>query len=109
MQAVARTAKAVAAAVLNRIVLSHSMVDPAMREDVAMQTSIVPGQADAGEDYLARVQRIAATIEAEAEASERSLRLTPTLQAALHRQACSVCCRRAPSGVSRPTRRPSSR
>jgi alkylation response protein AidB-like acyl-CoA dehydrogenase len=45
-----------------------------------------PSQAEAGEDYLARVQRIAATIEAEAEASERGLRLTPTLQAALHRE-----------------------
>ena len=86
MQAVAPTPKSVAGAVLNRIALSHSMVDPAMREDMAMQTSIVPGQADAGEDYLARVQRIAATIEAEAEASERGLRLTPTLQAALHRE-----------------------
>jgi alkylation response protein AidB-like acyl-CoA dehydrogenase len=43
------------------------------------------GQAG-GEDYLERVRRIAATIEAEAEASERGLRLTPTLQAALHRE-----------------------
>jgi alkylation response protein AidB-like acyl-CoA dehydrogenase len=39
-----------------------------------------------GEDHLARVRRIAATIEAEAEASERGLRLTATLQAALHRE-----------------------
>jgi alkylation response protein AidB-like acyl-CoA dehydrogenase len=46
----------------------------------------MPGQADAGEDWLARVQRIAATIEAEAEASERRLRLTSTLQSALHRE-----------------------
>jgi alkylation response protein AidB-like acyl-CoA dehydrogenase len=45
-----------------------------------------PPQAEPCEDHLARVQRIAATIEAEAEASERSLRLTPTLQAALHRE-----------------------
>jgi alkylation response protein AidB-like acyl-CoA dehydrogenase len=45
-----------------------------------------PAQAEPGEDYLARVRRIAATIEAEAEASERALRLTPTLQAALHRE-----------------------
>jgi alkylation response protein AidB-like acyl-CoA dehydrogenase len=41
-------------------------------------------QAAPCEDHLARVRRIAATIEAEA--SERSLRLTPTLQAALHRE-----------------------
>jgi hypothetical protein len=39
-----------------------------------------PAQAEPCEDYLARVQRIVATIEAEAEASERGLRLTPTLQ-----------------------------
>ena len=59
---------------------------PAMREDAALQTSIMPGRADAGEDGLARVRRIAATIESEAEASERGLRLSPTLQAALHRE-----------------------
>jgi indole-3-acetate monooxygenase len=59
---------------------------PAMREDAALQTSIMPGRADAGEDCLARVRRIAPTIEAEAEASERELRLTSTLQAALHRE-----------------------
>lgn len=58
---------------------------PAMREDAALQTSIMPGRADA-EDCLARVRRIAATIESEAEASERGLRLSPTLQAALHRE-----------------------
>jgi indole-3-acetate monooxygenase len=57
-----------------------------MREDAALQTSIRPGRADAGEEFVARVRRIAATIEAEAEASERGLRLTPTLQAALHRE-----------------------
>jgi alkylation response protein AidB-like acyl-CoA dehydrogenase len=51
-----------------------------------LQTSMKPGHTDAGEDYLARVRRIAATIEAEAEASERELRLTPMLQAALHRE-----------------------
>ncbi len=45
-----------------------------------------PAQAEPGEDHLARVRRIAATIEAEAGASERGLRLTPTLQAALHRE-----------------------
>ncbi len=45
-----------------------------------------PAPAAPGEDHLARVRRIAATIEAEAGASERSLRLTPTLQAALHRE-----------------------
>jgi len=45
-----------------------------------------PAQAEPCEDYLARVQRIAATIEAEAQASERGLRLTPTLQAALHQE-----------------------
>jgi indole-3-acetate monooxygenase len=44
------------------------------------------GRADAGEDFVARLQRIAATIDAEAEASERALRLTPTLQTALHRE-----------------------
>jgi len=59
---------------------------PAMREDAALQTSIMPGRADAGEDCLARVRRIAATIESEAEASERGLQLSPTLQAALHRE-----------------------
>ena len=42
--------------------------------------------ADAGEDHLTRVRRIAATLEAEAGASEGGLRLTPTLQAALHRE-----------------------
>jgi len=51
-----------------------------------VQTSIMASQADLGEDYLARVQRIAAVIEAEAEQSERELRLTPALQAALHRE-----------------------
>jgi alkylation response protein AidB-like acyl-CoA dehydrogenase len=39
-----------------------------------------------GEDHLAQVRRIATIIEAEAGASERGLRLTPTLQAALHRE-----------------------
>jgi alkylation response protein AidB-like acyl-CoA dehydrogenase len=53
---------------------------------VALQTPIMSGQAGDGEDDLARVRRIAATIKAEAEASERGLRLTPTLQAALHRE-----------------------
>jgi alkylation response protein AidB-like acyl-CoA dehydrogenase len=42
--------------------------------------------AEPGAEHLARVRRIAATIEAEALASERALRLTPTLQAALHRE-----------------------
>jgi hypothetical protein len=41
----------------------------AIREEAALQTSIMPGRADAGEDCLARVRRIAGTIEAEA--SER--------------------------------------
>ena len=56
-----------------------------VRSEEAQQGS-QSAQAEPCEDYLARVQRIAATIEAEAEASERSLRLTPTLQAALHRE-----------------------
>jgi alkylation response protein AidB-like acyl-CoA dehydrogenase len=45
-----------------------------------------PEQADAGAAHLARVERIAPIIVAEAEASERGLRLTPTLQAGLHRE-----------------------
>jgi indole-3-acetate monooxygenase len=51
-----------------------------------LQTTITPGRADAGEGCLARVRRIAATIESEAAATERELRLTSTLQAALHRE-----------------------
>jgi alkylation response protein AidB-like acyl-CoA dehydrogenase len=50
------------------------------------QQGAQPAQAGPREDHLARVRRIAATIEAEAEASERGLRLTPALQAALHRE-----------------------
>lgn len=49
-----------------------------------MQTTTMPGAAETSEDHLARVHRIAAVIEAEAEASERELRLTPALQRALH-------------------------
>ena len=46
--------------------------------------AVQPAPAGPREDHLARVRRIAATIEAEA--SERGLRLTPALQAALHRE-----------------------
>ena len=63
---------------------THEDIDR-VRSEEARQGS-QPAQAEPCEDYLARVQRIAATIEAEAEASERGLRLTPTLQAALHRE-----------------------
>jgi alkylation response protein AidB-like acyl-CoA dehydrogenase len=59
-------------------------IDRLMSEEA--QRGGQPAQAEPGEDYLARVQRIAATIETEAEASERALRLTPSLQAALHRE-----------------------
>jgi alkylation response protein AidB-like acyl-CoA dehydrogenase len=59
-------------------------IDRLMSEEA--QQGGQPAQAEPGEDYLPRVRRIAATIEAEAEASERALRLTPTLQAALHRE-----------------------
>jgi len=45
-----------------------------------------PAQAEPCEDHVARVRRIAATIAAEALASERGLRLTGALQAALHRE-----------------------
>ncbi len=56
-----------------------------VRSEEAQQGS-QPARAEPCEDHLARVRRIAATIEAEAGASERRLRLTPTLQAALHRE-----------------------
>jgi indole-3-acetate monooxygenase len=59
-------------------------IDQVMPEEA--QQGSQPAQVEPCEDDLARVQRIAATIEAEAEASERRLRLTPTLQAALHRE-----------------------
>src|SRR4029450_4667682 len=59
-------------------------IDQIMPEEA--QQGSQPAQVEPCEDDLARVQRIAATIEAEAEASERRLRLTPTLQAALHRE-----------------------
>jgi alkylation response protein AidB-like acyl-CoA dehydrogenase len=52
----------------------------------AAQRGSRPAPPEPGEDHLARVQRIAPIIETEAEASERGLRLTPTLQAALHRE-----------------------
>jgi len=56
-----------------------------VRSEEAQQSS-QRARAEPCEDHLARVQRIAGTIEAEAEASERGLRLTPTLQTALHRE-----------------------